>query len=69
MNFKPTRMHRAHPRHPPWPLPGILSINVCCLGKLTLVLELGHQPFIRDAGDIVAAVVTSIPQDHSATTM
>ena len=19
MNFKPTRMYRAHPRHPPWP--------------------------------------------------
>ena len=47
----------------------ILSTEVCCLGELTLVLELGHQSFMRDVGDIAAAMVASIPQDYSASTM
>jgi len=39
------------------------------MGEFTLVLELGHQPFMRDAGDIAAAVVSLIPQDFSASMM
>jgi hypothetical protein len=38
---------------------------MCYLGEFTLVLELGYQSFVRYAGDIVTAVGTSLPQDHS----
>src|SRR5260221_2745950 len=40
-----------------------------CLWGQTPVLELGYQPFMRNAGDILAATGTQIPQYHSAGAM
>ncbi len=36
------------------------------MGELTLVLELGYQPHVCHAGDVVTTVGTSIHQDHPA---
>ena len=45
----------------------ILSTNVCRLGQLTLVLELGHQPYLCPPCNFTAAMGTTISQDHSVT--
>src|SRR6266851_6076672 len=42
----------------------ILSTEICSLGELTRILEPGHQSFMRNVGDIAAAVVTPIPHDQ-----
>ena len=49
--------------------PGVLSTEIFGLGERTLVLELGHQSFMYNVGDIVAAVGTTIHQDHPARTV
>ncbi len=42
----------------------ILSTEICSLGGLTRILEPGHQSFMRNVGDVAAAVVTPIPHDQ-----
>lgn len=44
----------------------ILPKHVCCLGQLSLVFKLGHKPYLRSAGYVATAVVTSLSLDHSA---
>jgi hypothetical protein len=47
----------------------ILSPYICSLGELALVPELGHQPYVRHAGDVLAPVGTPIPQGYAAHTV
>ncbi len=47
----------------------ILSTKICYLSELALVSKLGYQSFMCDAGNIVAAVGTSIPHNYSAYTV
>ena len=70
--------HLSNPRQFEW-LPGpyssytsqsvhpIFTINICRMGQLTLVSELGHQSHMRTLGDITPAMGTSVHEGHPDT--
>jgi len=58
---------RSHSRLTSRSIHAILSTEICRLGQLSLVPELGHQPYLRAVGDVTAAMGTSVYESHPAT--
>ena len=53
--------HTSQSVHP------IFSTNLCRMGQLTLVSQLGHQSHMRTFGDVLAAMGTSVHEGHPDT--
>ncbi len=66
IRFLPTRMPHAHPFLPCRQATPILSSEVCSLGELSLVLELGYEPQLCSVGNIVTSMGASIYPSHAA---